>query len=51
MDIMLVFKGATLVQSIAEYVGIIESISGKLDRITQSEFNAGMNALNQALSD
>lgn len=45
---MLVFKGATLVQSIAEYVGIIESISGKLDRITQSEFNAGMNALNQA---
>lgn len=48
MDIMLVFKGATLVQSIAEYVGIIESISGKLDRITQSEFNAGMNALNQA---
>ena len=48
MEIITVFKGANLAKCLAEYVGIIESISSKIDRLAQAEFEAGIRALNQA---
>lgn len=48
MDILIIFKATSLVKSIAQYLGIIESISGKLDKLAKSEFEAGIRALNQA---
>jgi hypothetical protein len=48
VDILTIFKATSLVTSIAQYLGIIESISGKLDKLAQSEFEAGIRALNQA---
>jgi len=36
MDILTIFKATSLVKSIAQYLGIIESISGKLDKLAKS---------------
>ena len=48
MNVALIFKSTTLAKSIGEYLGIIESVSKKIDRLAQSEFEAGMRALEQA---
>jgi tetratricopeptide (TPR) repeat protein len=48
MDVTLVFKGVGIAKCIGEYLGIVESINSKIDRLSQSEFEAGMRALNQA---
>jgi hypothetical protein len=48
MDVTLVFKGVGIAKCIGEYFGIVESINSKIDRLSQSEFEAGMRALNQA---
>jgi tetratricopeptide (TPR) repeat protein len=48
MDVTLVFKGVGIAKCIGEYLGIVESINSKIDRLSQSEFEAGIRALNQA---
>ena len=48
MDVTLVFKSVSIAKCIGEYLGIMESINFKIDRLTQSEFEAGIRALNQA---
>jgi tetratricopeptide (TPR) repeat protein len=48
LDIFLVFKSANLAKSITEYLGIIESISQKIERLAKSEFEAGIRSLEQA---
>lgn len=48
MDIALVFQGFEIAKALAAYLRIVETIDGKIDRLSQSEFDAGLRALNQA---
>jgi hypothetical protein len=48
--IALLFKLTDLPKAIAKYVGIVESVDKKLDRLLQSDFNAAVRCL-QELSD
>jgi hypothetical protein len=48
VDISGIFTAIDVAKSVAELAGIIESIDAKIDRLIQSELNAGLRALEQA---
>jgi hypothetical protein len=48
IDIGLMFTALGLARSVAEFAGILDSLEAKVDRLVQSELNAGMRALEQA---
>ena len=48
IDIGLVFSALGLAKSVAEFAGILDSVEAKIDRLVQSELNAGLRALEQA---
>jgi len=49
-NIALIFEAANVAQSVAEFVGIIESLESKVDKLIQSELTAGLKNLEQAMS-
>ncbi len=48
IEIGLIFTALGAAKSVAEFVGILDSIEAKIDRLVQSELNAGLRALEQA---
>ena len=48
IDIGLIFTALGVAKSVAEFAGILDSIEAKVDRLVQSELNAGLRALEQA---
>lgn len=50
MDITMIFHGASIAKQIAGYLGIIETMEVKLDRLAGSEFEAAIRSLKQAAS-
>lgn len=48
MDITSLFQAFEVAKVLAAYLGIVETIDGKIDRLSQSEFDAGLRALKQA---
>jgi hypothetical protein len=48
IDIRLMFTAIGVAKSAAEFAGILDSIEAKIDRLVQSELNAGLRALEQA---
>ncbi len=48
-SISLLFQAASTAKCIAEYVGLVDSISKKITRLSESELNAAVDALRQAL--
>ena len=49
IEIGVLFEGLGLAKSVAEYLGIIESLDIKLDRLANSELEAGNRELQQAI--
>jgi tetratricopeptide (TPR) repeat protein len=49
MDVSSIFKSVSLAKSIGQYLGILESVSKKIDNLVKSEFDAAVRALGQAL--
>jgi hypothetical protein len=48
IDISLMFTALGVARSLAEFAGVLEAIETKLDRLVQSELNAGLRVLEQA---
>jgi hypothetical protein len=48
IDIGLIFSGIRVAKAVAEFSGILDSIGAKVDRLVQSDLNAGLRALEQA---
>jgi hypothetical protein len=48
VDISLMFTALGVARSLAEFAGVLDSIETKLDRLVQSELNAGLRGLEQA---
>jgi hypothetical protein len=48
IEIGLLFTAFDVAKSVAEFAGILDSIEAKIDRLVQSELNAGLRALEQA---
>jgi hypothetical protein len=48
LDIGLIFSAAGLAKSVAQMMGIMESLDTKVDRLVKSELNAGFRNLDQA---
>lgn len=48
MDIAVIFTAIEVAQSIAEFAGILDSVEAKVNRLVQSELNAGLRTLEQA---
>ena len=48
MDISLIFLSFNLAKGLAGYLGLIETIDAKLDKLAGSELEAGLRALKQA---
>ncbi|MES1243605.1 MAG: hypothetical protein ABUT39_18505 [Acidobacteriota bacterium] len=50
MDIGIIISGLGLAKSVAELAGLIETLDGKIDKLSQSELAAGLRNLDQACS-
>jgi hypothetical protein len=48
MDIRMIFLGANVAKQIAGYLGLVETLNVKLDRLVGSEFEAALRSLEQA---
>lgn len=48
MDVMIIFKGATVVQSIAAYLGLIDSVSSETKKLLHQSFLSAVDLLNFA---
>ena len=48
IEIGLIFTTLGVAKSVAEFAGILDSIEAKVDRLVQSELNAGLRTLEQA---
>jgi hypothetical protein len=48
MDITMIFHGANIAKQISGYLGIIETMDAKLDRLAGAEFEAAIRSLEQA---
>jgi len=48
MDIKMIFHGTSIAKQIAGYLGIIETMDAKLDRLAGSEFEGAIRSLKQA---
>ena len=49
VDIGLLFSSVGFSKSIAEYIGIIQSLDEKIDKLSKADFNAGIISLEQAV--
>lgn len=47
--ISIIFSSINFAKSIAEFTGIVESLDKKIDKLSKSEFYAGMNSLKQSV--
>jgi hypothetical protein len=50
VDIRIIFLGVNLAKEVAGYLGLIETLKAKIDRLAGSEFDAGIRSLNQAVN-
>jgi hypothetical protein len=48
LDVRVIFLGANVAKQIAGYLGLIETLNAKLDRLAGSEFEAAIRAMEQA---
>ncbi|MEM7575671.1 MAG: hypothetical protein AAF433_22400 [Bacteroidota bacterium] len=48
MEVGTIFAGLKFASSVACYIGIVESVEARVDKLTKSEFEAGLRALKQA---
>jgi hypothetical protein len=47
IDVALIFTALGVAKSMAEFAGILDSLEAKVDRLIQSELNAGLRAIEQ----
>jgi hypothetical protein len=50
VDVRAVFLGVNLAKEVAGYLGLIETLNAKIDRLAGSEYDAGIRSLNQAVN-